>query len=527
MNAKELLTALNDIDPKLLKDIDPWGTPAQKIRRPVWAVAAALILCLGLGTGTILLLGQTVHPETNVGVGTSSLSEGKDHLESVPDLEFTENTEELLGETTGYSSVEPGGRNLTKEELSQLREQPGLSWLKDYYLAAYVYFDDQGNVDFLQLAGCEPEKIDESAAFPFLGFPTFLLSLREGDLPPYAPVETFFLGDPNNQVNGTGVWAAVRRPDDQSVDGSLVESIYSVVFLLDKTEPIGMELNIYPDGKDMSDQDAELFAESVTGQALDQGISLEWLTPKDPSEDTDGTIFDPEKAILLAPENSSAQPDLEFAENTLEDLSPSDETNAFKKYWEKYYQENPISSDPSNYRELTEDEISQILDNAPLPWDDRIHLSGMITYTPEQEIDSIYLFGHISGTVEDNRGVLSVSLVPNGLPWGSAHSITTTILDEPNNEVDGVGVYAVKRTSEWVDTDFTDPDNPLRTTEEYTDYAAFFQLDGGVLGVSVETYKDPHNGGFSTDQETQDLIEQVVGFIISNYNQIDFSLLAP
>ena len=56
MNAKDLLTALNDIDPKLLEDVQPWGEPAQPLRRrPPWAVAAGLVLALGLGTGGLFL----------------------------------------------------------------------------------------------------------------------------------------------------------------------------------------------------------------------------------------------------------------------------------------------------------------------------------------------------------------------------------------------------------------------------------------------------------------------------------------
>ena len=55
MTAKDLLTALNDIDPKLLEDVEPWGAAPKTIRRhPVWAVAAALALCLGIGTAVVL-----------------------------------------------------------------------------------------------------------------------------------------------------------------------------------------------------------------------------------------------------------------------------------------------------------------------------------------------------------------------------------------------------------------------------------------------------------------------------------------
>ena len=54
MNARDLLTALNDIDSKLLEDTLPWGAPVQRSRRPVWAVAAAIVLCVGLVGGVVL-----------------------------------------------------------------------------------------------------------------------------------------------------------------------------------------------------------------------------------------------------------------------------------------------------------------------------------------------------------------------------------------------------------------------------------------------------------------------------------------
>lgn len=55
MIAKDLLTALNDIDPKLLEDVEPWGAAPKTIRRhPVWAVAAALALCLGIDRKSVV-----------------------------------------------------------------------------------------------------------------------------------------------------------------------------------------------------------------------------------------------------------------------------------------------------------------------------------------------------------------------------------------------------------------------------------------------------------------------------------------
>ena len=64
MNARDLLTALNDIDSKLLEDTLPWGVPVQRSRRPVWAVAAAIVLCVGLVGG---IVGMKAMKATHIG----------------------------------------------------------------------------------------------------------------------------------------------------------------------------------------------------------------------------------------------------------------------------------------------------------------------------------------------------------------------------------------------------------------------------------------------------------------------------
>ena len=88
MIAKDLLTALNDIDPKLLEDVEPWGAAPKTIRRhPVWAVAAALALCLGIGTAVVLLTGQLslVSPE-----GGTAVMEDSAQTVEVPDIQYEE-----------------------------------------------------------------------------------------------------------------------------------------------------------------------------------------------------------------------------------------------------------------------------------------------------------------------------------------------------------------------------------------------------------------------------------------------------
>ena len=53
MNGKDLMQALNDIDERYIEEALPWSAAVKKERHPVWALAAGLALCLGLGLSLI------------------------------------------------------------------------------------------------------------------------------------------------------------------------------------------------------------------------------------------------------------------------------------------------------------------------------------------------------------------------------------------------------------------------------------------------------------------------------------------
>ena len=56
MKAEDLLQAMNDIDTKYVAEAQPWTAPVKKLHHPVWAAAAAVMLCLGLGAGAAVML---------------------------------------------------------------------------------------------------------------------------------------------------------------------------------------------------------------------------------------------------------------------------------------------------------------------------------------------------------------------------------------------------------------------------------------------------------------------------------------
>ena len=101
MKAKDLLQAMNDIDPKLLEGTEPWGEPAQKKpRRPVWAVAVAagLVLCVALGAGVMMANHGPQTASSEAGTLTAMPLPGAQEL-SAADLEFAVNDTGKMQET--------------------------------------------------------------------------------------------------------------------------------------------------------------------------------------------------------------------------------------------------------------------------------------------------------------------------------------------------------------------------------------------------------------------------------------------
>ena len=78
MKAKDLLQAMNDIDTKYVAEAQPWTAPVKKLHHPVWAAAAAVMLCLGLGVGAAVMLhSPAVQPGAEGGV-TPELSSSQE-----------------------------------------------------------------------------------------------------------------------------------------------------------------------------------------------------------------------------------------------------------------------------------------------------------------------------------------------------------------------------------------------------------------------------------------------------------------
>lgn len=510
MNAKDLLTALNDIDPKLLEDVEPWGAAPKTIRRhPVWAVAAALALCLGIGTAVVLLTGQLslVSPE-----GSMMMAEDSAQTVEVPDLEFAVNE---TGTSSGTGVLYAEGvtqRDLTLDELEYLRSQPGLSWMKEYYLLGSGIFGEDGNIIQVTVSGYTPSTVEESPQpFPVGAAPAFLLALGENELPTDIKDQLFFLEEPNNTVEGVEVKAAQNEYQESYIDPVSGETTYvdSTLYCTGYTlDNASVGLIAVGDGDTLTTEDAEHLAEVAAGYGVHYGLSLERIGVEPLGDDTPNVNYgDSYHLIVLGPLGSPAP--LEFAPYSsinLEDYSsPEEFTQVLNS---DFLQESmpELPDEDSTERELTQEEIRSIW-GGQLPWDEGIPVTGWAVYSPEGNLEYVSLSSY-----QDNQGIgswFTMRLQPGPLDWETQRlqELSYDIIQEPNNQVNGQDVYAVTNTLEtFREEDTTGRVIPL---EHLTAYRASFQKGESPVAVTVYGYAQrPAGDELTPEEQTADALAQ-------------------
>lgn len=290
MTAKDLLTALNDIDPKLLEDVEPWGAAPKTIRRhPVWAVAAALALCLGIGTAVVLLTGQLslVSPE-----GSMMVAEDSAQTVEVPDIQYEEvSSEDWIMqdfETWDYPEITLH-RPLTQEETALMAAQKLLPEDMDFaYLGGKAGVDDQGQTHYVTFEGWREigEQYRASGC-------AFRITVASDGIPSSPAGEILHMLDgPNNEIDGVEIYAAnMTLSTSTAISGKIGDSYtttdYCLGFLLEGDQPLGVTIqSIYchddlPGSFDTA-EDAQYFAAYVLQQILEKGISTEGISGREP-----------------------------------------------------------------------------------------------------------------------------------------------------------------------------------------------------------------------------------------------------
>lgn len=535
MNGKDLMQALNDIDERYIEEALPWSAAVKKERHPVWALAAGLALCLGLGAGAALLFGGPLltsgdpGPEVttleNAATGEARAAEQEAPEVPIPHLEFAVNDTGIGQGTGGVYAEGVTQRELTLDELSSLREQPGLSWMGGYYLTGGALFHETGDLMQVWVIGHSPSAVDESLeTFPVTESPAFTLVLgKEGESGLSNAIEDqlFFLEEPNNTVEGVGVRAARSEEEGVYIDPVSGESrsaqvtLYCTGYTLDGTS---VGLMAIADGTALTEEEAQRLAEVAAGYGVHYGLSLEGLSAEPKGSDAPNVNYgDSYHLTVLGPLGSRAP--LDFAPYTVE---TQEEYGSYEEFLQAMEEDFNLGRWPEGFaegstnRELTQEEMQSIW-GGQLPWQENLPLAGWAVFDPSGDLEGVYLYGADEGSQEIGSRFLVV-LRPGPLDWEALRlrELSYDIIQEPNNQVNGQDVYAVTTA---LDQFYEDDAGERVDLGDHITYQASFQKDS--LAVTVYGYAQGAAGDAPTPEEqqaealardeAQALVETVVG----------------
>lgn len=532
MNGKDLMQALNDIDERYIEEALPWSAAVKKERHPVWALAAGLALCLGLGAGAALLFGGPLltsgdpGPEVttleNAATGEARAAEQEAPEVPIPHLEFAVNDTGIGQGTGGVYAEGVTQRELTLDELSSLREQPGLSWMGGYYLTGGALFDENGATLQVMVAGYDPSIVDESLeTFPVEKTPAFLLALGQEDLPTQIEEQLAFLGEPNNTVEGVGVRAAQFPYQDSYIDPVSGEStqVDSTLYCTGCTlDGASVGLMAIADGTALTEEEAQRLAEVAAGYGVHYGLSLEGLSAEPKGKDTPNVNYgDSYHLTVLGPLGSRAP--LDFAAYTVE---TQEEYGSYEEFLQAMEEDFNLGRWPEGFaegstnRELTQEEMQSIW-GGQLPWQENLPLAGWAVFDPSGDLEGVYLYGADEGSQEIGSRFLVV-LRPGPLDWEALRrrELSYDIIQEPNNQVNGQNVYAVTTA---LDQFYEEDAGERVDLGDHITYQASFQTDS--LAVTVYGHAQGAAGDAPTPEEqqaealardeAQALVETVVG----------------
>lgn len=564
MNGKDLMQALNDIDERYIEEALPWSAAVKKERHPVWALAAGLALCLGLGAGAALLFGGPLltsgdpGPEVttleNAATGEARAAEQEAPEVPIPHLEFAVSDSGIGASVGGVYAEGVIQRALTLDELSSLREQPGLSWMGDYYLTGTALFDENGGTLQVMVAGYDPSIVDESLeTFPVEKTPAFLLALGQEDLPTQIEEQLAFLGEPNNTVEGVGVRAA-QFPyqggyiDPVSGETTQVDStLYCTGYTLDGTSVGLMAVG----GDTLTEEEAQHLAEVAAGYGVYHGLSLEDISAEPKGKDTPNVNYgDSYHLTVLGPldipqEESSASSQAESAVSSeiesqidssavrqepaasptvdLSFTSLPEGDNTFSDVWntftELYLEPQDLAPHGAKLDyTLSEEEVASIWGGA-VPWRDMLTKDDEVLaygyFSDEGELIKVFVGGYRDDPDTTNHEMFQLFAVslynmePTGT-WGQDVEEVLALAGATVNNMD-VATQQIFSPVEYEDG----------STMDHTAYSAAFQPAAGPAFIVVDAFASQVS--FS-EEEAKGFVEQVTGG--SLYNGVNLDAIA-
>ena len=460
MNARDLLTALNDIDPKLLEDTLPWGAPVQKSRRPVWAVAAAIVLCVGLVGGVVLSRNYVPQLANDATGPTQGLTE----------LQYAQgNTEELdqanlRTDLTGLPTY-----TMTPEELSSLWADGYLAGADQFAsIVGTVTTNEDGSLNRVEVRGYLSEA------------ETFVITLAPGEIPPgEESYRLSFLEEPNNTVDGIGIYAAWYDEDRELCGNPVDSTIYDVGFLLEGDQPVGVTLQMYVDSWGFSSEEqAKDFAAGFISQCLFGGVNLEGLDTASPEPQGTGLKFDADM------------------DSAYEDLS-----GLLAAYATRHINNQP----DTEIVDITPEQLASIW-GTPLPWEAYGEVQGEAYSILSQEGEPLFteVTGRLATGEQESVYLFDIQLIPRQ-PSQEWDDLAAAYAQQANNHANGLDIIAGSFTS----TEYNAP----QTGPAITYYQALFCTQGdSPMAANLTVFVHPSSSGESPISGEQ--AQQLVGTLI-------------
>lgn len=460
MNARDLLTALNDIDPKLLEDTLPWGAPVQKSRRPVWAVAAAIVLCVGLVGGVVLSRNYVPQLANDATGPTQGLTE----------LQYAQgNTEELdqanlRTDLTGLPTY-----TMTPEELSSLWADGYLAGADQFAsIVGTVTTNEDGSLNRVEVRGYLSEA------------ETFVITLAPGEIPPgEESYRLSFLEEPNNTVDGIGIYAAWYDEDRELCGNPVDSTIYDVGFLLEGDQPVGVTLQMYVDSWGFSSEEqAKDFAAGFISQCLFGGVNLEGLDTASPEPQGTGLKFDADM------------------DSAYEDLS-----GLLAAYATRHINNQP----DTEIVDITPEQLASIW-GTPLPWEayGEVQVEAYSILSQEGEPLFTEVTGRLATGEQESVYLFDIQLIPRQ-PSQEWDDLAAAYAQQANNHANGLDIIAGSFTS----TEYNAP----QTGPAITYYQALFCTQGdSPMAANLTVFVHPSSSGESPISGEQ--AQQLVGTLI-------------
>ena len=492
MKAEDLLQAMNDIDTKYVAEAQPWTAPVKKLHHPVWAAAAAVMLCLGLGAGAAVMLHSPAVQPGAEGGGPPGLLSSQEAGGARVTLEF----EQLAA---GEEKIAPLCRHLWPRLCRGQRRRGGRG---DLWWGLFGDIPHPGTAGG-HLAGGRPalgwdrpgerhpgrhrrlpdgELIQVYIEAPDL-FTIQLVSraYAEANAADWARKVEESFASANNQAEGVPV-VAVSYDVTALIDGKEVPQTHAQArFALGEaiaTVTASSSETAFP-----TPEDAQAFVEQVVGQSLNTGVVLSGLSA--PQDGTDTA--------------------LEFAQ-----WDEAEYETLFREWADGYGAdviEPQVTKPDGSYR--TQDlplEQVKALWGGEFPWvngHDSFQNPRAYTYHTE-EGEPVYAVIEIG----DGDVGFTVTILPQ-YPQGEWGEALTAVLAQANEEVNGVPVLT---------------SGTQLSTAAYTKYEALFQPQSSDSVIHVEAHAGDTQSDF-TPEDAQAFVEQVVEGTLTG--GIDLTVLQP